>query len=197
MKNIQITSAAPPFDDPRHGAPAVRVLAYVGAMRLLKRQICGLDKKTWNDVLHVLRKAGVASLASAGSLSPESLQRVYDAIEESPMPKTEWTPIRDVLGDEVLRRLLEISKASLQRYASGERGTPAYVADRLHLIALIVSDLAGSYNEFGIRRWFDRPRVQLEGKSPAETLAKAPHGDVNAARRVRELAASAIGVGAT
>jgi len=31
--------------------------------------------------------------------------------------------------------------------------------------------LRGSYNAFGIRRWWDRPRVQLDGQTPAQAWA--------------------------
>ena len=44
------------------------------------------------------------------------------------------------------------------------------VAERLHWIAMVTSDLAGSYNEFGIRRWFERPRSQLNGRSARQLL---------------------------
>ncbi len=33
-----------------------------------------------------------------------------------------------------------------------------------------LSGLAGAYNGFGIRRWFERPRAQLDGRSPREVL---------------------------
>jgi len=94
-------------------------------------------------------------------------------------------------------RFLDISKPSLQRYASGERTTPQDVAERLHALALIVSDLAGTYNEFGIRRWFERPRAQLGERSPAAMLKRGWTPDEESARRVRALAASLSGAGAT
>jgi hypothetical protein len=37
------------------------------------------------------------------------------------------------------------------------------VAERLHWLAMVVADLAGSYNALGIRRWFERPRALLGG----------------------------------
>ncbi len=44
------------------------------------------------------------------------------------------------------------------------------MALRAHLVARIVGDLAGSYNERGVRRWFERPRTQLSGRAPEEIL---------------------------
>ena len=55
--------------------------------------------------------------------------------------------------------------------------------------AMVVADLAGAYNDFGIRRWFERPRSQLDGKSPRQTLGAAWTPEDAAAARVRALAA--------
>jgi hypothetical protein len=61
----------------------------------------------------------------------------------------------------------------------------------------LVSDLAGSYNEFGIRRWFGRPRSQLGGRSPSVVLKRGWSPDDDDIRRVRGLAAALVGAGAT
>ena len=68
------------------------------------------------------------------------------------------------------------------------RTTPDKVADRLHLLALVVDGLAGSYNDYGIRRWFERPRVQLDGRAPGEVLHGSWSSEDPGPRRVRELA---------
>lgn len=52
------------------------------------------------------------------------------AIEESPLPGQEWVPIADLLGDDLLARLLGISVSSLVRYRRGDRPTPDAVAER-------------------------------------------------------------------
>jgi uncharacterized protein (DUF2384 family) len=105
--------------------------------------------------------------------------------------------MRELLGDEMLEKLLGVSRQSIHRYSSGERATPQEVAERLHVLALIVSDLAGSYNEFGIRRWFGRPRSQLGGRSPSVVLKRGFRPDDDDIRRVRGLAAALVGAGAT
>jgi hypothetical protein len=44
---------------------------------------------------------------------------------------------------------------------------------RLSLLVLgIMNDLGGSYNEDGIKRWFERPRTALSGLSPDEVLTR-------------------------
>ena len=101
--------------------------------------------------------------------------------------------MRGVFGDEFLVESLGIAASSMRRYASGERATPDEVGARLHWLAMVVADLAGAYNDLGIRRWFARPRSQLEGRSPRQTLGVAWKPEAAAAARVRALAAALAG----
>lgn len=89
--------------------------------------------------------------------------------------------------------MVGISTSSLTRYRAGERATPDLVAARLHVVAMIVSDLIGSYNDFGIRRWFQRPRKALDGKSPKEVLSRGWTPEDRDVRRVRDLARMLLG----
>ncbi len=98
----------------------------------------------------------------------------------------------DTLGED-LARLLNISPSSLARYRSGERVTPDIVAARLHFIAMVVSELAGSYNNFGIRRWFKRHRSALKDKSPEQILSGDWTVDREEVVHVRDLARSLLG----
>ena len=136
----------------------------------------------------------------AGDLDPATAKRMeavvgelLDALGQSPAPSSEWTTMREVLGDESLCRLVGVSDTSLRRYASNGRTTPQAVEERLHWLAMVVADLSGAYNAFGIRRWFERPRPQLGGKSPREVLGDDWHVDSPAAERVRLLAAALSG----
>ncbi len=115
------------------------------------------------------------------------LGRLNEALEVSAAPAAEWPSIRPVFGDETLGGLLEIAPISLRRYAEGERATPDAVAARLHWLALVVADLAGAYNDFGMRRWFERPRSQLGGRSPRQALGPGSSPDDAAALQVRAL----------
>ncbi len=118
----------------------------------------------------------------------DGLNLLNEALEASATPATEWPAMRGVFGDETLIRLLGVGASSLRRYAGGERATPDEVAARLHWLAMVVADLAGAYNDFGIRRWFERPRSQLGGKSPRQTLGPGWSPDDAAVARVRALA---------
>jgi hypothetical protein len=154
--------------------------------------------------LHVLSDAGLSRGSVAAFLAakptPQSLGVVLDdaldALENNPMPATEWAAVRHVLGDELLGSIADVSSTSMRRYATGERPTPDDVAARLHFVALVNADLAGSYNELGVRRWWQRPRSQLAGLSPIEALGESWDPDKSeSASTVRALAASLAGAG--
>lgn len=89
---------------------------------------------------------------------------------------------------EDLGSLLGVSASSVQRYAAGTRATPDDVALRLHWLALVVADLSGSYNSFGIRRWFQRPRSRLKGSAPSGVLTEGWDPEDSDARAVADLA---------
>src|ERR671930_296716 len=90
-----------------------------------------------------------------------------------------------------------VSVTSLKRYVSGERDTPDPVAARLHWLALIVGDLAGSYNDIGIRRWFQRKRTRLDGRAPIAFLKGDWDPDEEGPRRMRQLASELVSLSAT
>lgn len=125
----------------------------------------------------------------------KSLIALMEEVEGSPTPETAWKPMREALGDDLLADLLGISPSSLHRYGGGNRRTPDDVAARLHSVALITADLAGGYNEYGIRRWFRRPRTALGGRTPAEVLRNAEDIDAPDVRKVAGLAAWLVGAG--
>ena len=62
---------------------------------------------------------------------------------------------------------------------------------------MLCADLRAGYNDYGIRRWFVRPRPSLEGAAVADLLGPAWDPDGPAAARTRELAASVLSIGAT
>ncbi len=183
---------------------AVRIATRAEAMGLLGP---GLERERMidlvGDAFDALARVGiarreVASLergAEPGEVA-DTVARVAQALEASPHPDTEWSALTARLGDELLARLCQVSLSSLARYAGGVRATPDPVAHRLHHVALVVADLAGSYNDRGIRRWFDRPRPQLGGVTPAALLGGDWDPDDNGPRRVADLAAALVGAGA-
>jgi uncharacterized protein (DUF2384 family) len=203
MKDIRLESMSAPFSESGAGPAAARVIAFAATTGLLENvSVRALDMPTWETVLKRLRDLGIGKIQGTattgrrdmrGEELSRAIQMIYNAIEASPMPSSEWTSMRALLKDDLLERVLNVSRQSIQRYAAGDRQTPQAVADRLHAIALIASDLAGSYNEFGIRRWFERPRTQLSGKAPVAILKGDWDPDADNPRKVRELAAALSG----
>lgn len=118
--------------------------------------------------------------------------QLQDAIYSSPLPSQEWGPLLEILGDNLLGALTGVSASSMYRYKSAERPTPDPVAARLHFTALLVADLRGSYNDFGVHRWFQRARAQLHGKTPLQMLEKDWTPDGQGAMAVKELAAALL-----
>jgi uncharacterized protein (DUF2384 family) len=133
--------------------------------------------------------------------SPEDLladlRRIEHAIESSPVPERELPRLREVLGTELIEQLVRVAPATLRRYLAGERTVPDDVAERAHLVALVVNELVGSYNDRGVRRWFERARPQLGGKAPRSLLPKGWSPDDDGPQQVLALARSLTQVGAT
>ena len=114
-----------------------------------------------------------------------------------PTLASEWRGVNRVLGGDVLARLLGISSSSVRRYLSGSRATPDEIAARLHFLALVIGDLAGAYNDFGVRRWFQRPRKLLGSRCPAQLLSGTWRPEDPGPQRVRDLAAALVYAPAT
>jgi hypothetical protein len=153
-----------------------------------------------------VRRAGIATAAADELHNVEApnasevaalLETLIKALEASPVPKFEWASLGRVFGAEDLSTLINVSVSSLKRYQSGDRDTPDDVAARLHFLALVVGDLAGSYNDIGVRRWFQRKRTLLDGRAPAALLKGNWDPDDEGPMRVRELARELIALSAT
>ena len=115
----------------------------------------------------------------------------------SPVQGAEWPALHRVLGPDLLARLLDVSVASLHRYLSGVSRTPDDVAGRLRALAQMVANLAGAYDDAGIRRWFVRPRAVLQNRAPAGILTAGWRPEDPAPRQVRDLAVSLTAFPAT
>lgn len=209
MAQLQFTAVSPPLDRPGVGTLAARILSFAATMDLADDLPPVLTLNY--DVLLEGAKRLVTATGAGGvtlvrlqehgaddaSRLRDLLSHLYEDLESSPAPDIEWRPVHGLLGSALLADLLGVSTSSIERYESGERQTPDPVADRLHFLALTLSDLAGAYNPFGIRRWFDRPRTTLGGKSPKDALAGEWTSDSQPAHRVRSLAESLTAAPAT
>lgn len=185
--------------------PAVALLRRAVALGLLDEDelITHLDVDLLRRIAKQASAAGIGQDASFAILRSPSrpdrlgplIARLNEALQESPAPDREAPELLRVLPREDLAALTGTSNVSLGRYLAGSRVWPDDLAARVHWLALVVSDLAGAYNAFGIRRWFGRERTQLGGRSPRQALGANWDPADPEVERVRELAASLAGVG--
>lgn len=204
---IRIASIDAPLNTAGLRGPALDLVRRALAVGLLRdRPLIGkLDLDLLRGIAREASAAGVgrdAALELLGKPSPRHLgsviERLDEALASSPMPERELAVLLDVFDIDQLAALLDTSAVSLRRYVAGTRTVPDALAARIHWLALVSSDLAGAYNALGIRRWFDRPRTQLDGKSPRQLLGRGWDADDPRADRVRALAAALAGpAGAT
>jgi hypothetical protein len=193
-------------------APSVRLLAVeawrrAAAMGLLLED--GEGRLRSSDVARLVQRVREAGIGRAPALRFDNvevpsaeevaamLRLMIAALEDSPVAKFEWPAVARIFEPEQLAALLGISLSSLRRYHGGARETPDDVAARLHHLALIAGDLAGAYNEVGIRRWFDRKRAALGGQAPAALLAGEWNPDDEGPQKVRALAQALVTLSAT
>ena len=197
---IQIESAKAPFTSPRLVFQAVTALGRADAMGLLPadEHIQTLDLSSFRKAVRHIHRAGIARniqldlINPSGSDLERTLEHLNLALEESPAPEFEWSRLMDVLGLELLSRLLGISATGIRRYKAAARSTPDDVAERLHFLSLIVGDLAGAYNEIGIRQWFERKRAQLDGRAPLDWLKARWKPTEPGPQRIQELARALV-----
>jgi len=205
---IQIESITAPFTSPRIAFQAVTALGRADAMGLLpaNEHIETLDLPSFRKAIRHIHRAGIArniqldignNPANSGLELERTIERLNLALEESPVPEFEWNRLTDVLGLELLSRLLGISPSSVRRYKAAARSTPDDVAERLHFLSLIVGDLSGAYNEIGVRQWFGRKRAQLDGRTPLEWLKARWKPTQPGPRRVQDLARALVASSAT
>ena len=202
---IQIESARAPFTSPRLAFQAMTALGRADAMGLLPadEHIQTLDLISFRKAVRHILRAGIARniqldlTDASGSNLERTLEHLNMALEESPVPEFEWNRLAEVLGLELLGRLLGISATSIRRYRANARTTPDEVAERLHFLSLVVGDLAGAYNEIGMRQWFERKRSQLDGRTPLDFLKGRWKPAQPGPRRVQDLARALVASPAT
>jgi uncharacterized protein (DUF2384 family) len=205
MSHVQ--SVEDPFTKAEIVGPTLGMLKRAGAMGLLTKTITRLDLPALREVVGACRKAGIARepgpatrFLRTGS-APEDVDSgellrfiriLTEALEESPAPPYEWKRLTSLFQSEQeeLAEILGISLSSLRRYSSKQRETPDDVAGRLHYLALVTGDLAGAYNDLGVRNWFRRKRVLLDGKAPKDLLGDDWRPGDPGPERVRALARS-------
>jgi len=206
MAAIRLSTIEQPLDDPALMGPTIDLLRRALALGLL-----GKDEPVERlDLALVRRIAREASNAGIGQDSAIALlhgdharerlamliRRLDDAMTASPLPDRELPGLLRVFDREAIADLTGTSGVSLGRYQVGARKWPDLLAARIHWLALVLADLGGAYNDFGMRRWFERKRTQLGGRSPREVLGSDWDPVDPDVEQVRALAATLAGAGA-
>jgi hypothetical protein len=201
---IQIATIESPLNRPALLGPAVGLVRRALALGLLRdrERIERLDLDLLRGIAREATSAGIghdAALSLFDRPTParlgSAIARLDDALSGSPLPERELARLSAVLDLDQLAGLAGASEVSLRRYAAGSRAVPDDVAARIHWLALVAADLAGAYNAVGVRRWFERPRSQLGGRTPRQVLRRGWSPDDPSVQRVRELAAAVAGAG--
>lgn len=204
MTVIQIDAIDAPLNRPGLLGPAVGLVRRAMALGLLRdrREVHRLDLELLRGIARAASAEGIghdAALDLLGQGTPSRLGRAIGRLDEalraSPLPAREFRQLFEIFDVDQLARLIGTSPVSLRRYAAGTRAVPDQVAARVHWLALVVSDLAGAYNQIGVRRWFERPRSQLDGRSPRDVLGNGWQPDDEDVEAARLLAAALAGAG--
>jgi hypothetical protein len=203
VTEIQIVSIDAPLTRQSLLAKAFGLVLRATAVGLLsgRDRIDRLDLDLLREIARNAAAAGIgkdAALAMLDSdLSPTRLATLIGRLDEaligSPLPDRELRQLRQTFELDQLATLLGTSEVSLRRYLAGSRDVPDAVALRAHWLALVVADLGGAYNQIGVRRWFERPRAQLDGHSPREALGANWTPDGAPATAIQHLAAALVG----
>jgi hypothetical protein len=181
MSRLRLRSAQAPLDDPQVAYQAARVLGHLEAMGLLPdtREITDLNVGLLRGALENASEAGLpVDLVQfdIGLKGPSSLPEYLDTLEatvENNPTTTELPSVAMWLGPDLSSDLVGIARSSLNRYLTNRRSVPDEVAWRAHQTCLLIGDLAGSYNEVGMRRWMTRGRRELDGMTPIDAVNKA------------------------
>jgi hypothetical protein len=208
MAAIRLDTIEQPLDDPALVGLTIDLLRRALALGLLGQDeaVERLDLELVQRIAREASRAGIGQDAAIALLhgdqaqAPDGLatliRRLDEAMTASPLPDRELPELLRVFEREALANLTGTSSVSLGRYQVGSRKWPDLLAARIHWLALVLADLGGAYNDFGMRRWFERKRTQLGGRSPREVLGDDWDPADPDVEQVRALAAALAGAGA-
>lgn len=178
------------LDTARAAVVATRLAESMGLFtRPRERRV---DQGLLAEVLAAAASAGIAEdlVLRRDATNPEdaTIRALLAALLASPHPASEIPTLVSIFGFPWLERLAGVSEASLRRYGAESRTTPDDVARRIHFATIVVAILRGSFNEFGIRRWFERAHPALDAHPPADLLKPGFDPDDAGARAILDAA---------
>jgi transcriptional regulator with XRE-family HTH domain len=109
------------------------------------------------SIRHIVRDALDEDLP----LNPDDGRAVLGLLEKS-LPR---------VPKKQIARLVGVDERTLQRWATGKART----SRRLYLVAKLVSLLKDAWTPEGVVAWFDRPRAELDERSPLDVIENADY----------------------
>jgi len=178
------------LDAARAGVVATRLAQMMGVFD--RPRGARIDRALIGTAIEAAAQAGLAEQVAARDDAAEPGERTIlaflEALRNSPRPAGEIPTLAAIFGYASLGQLVGTSEPSLRRYAAEDRTTPDAIAQRIHFLAELVAILRGSFNEFGIRRWFERSHPALDRRAPATLLRGEFDPSDTAARATLEAA---------
>jgi len=119
--------------------------------------------------------------------SPEFLKQAIAAIHRQLLGEL-VTTLRADRANRLFGR--GYAEAALMQKAAGKAPISEELAAKVRFLATVVRHLEGGYDNEGVNAWFERPRVQLGGRSPVQVLTESWDPAGKDAQSILELARS-------
>ncbi len=87
------------------------------------------------------------------------------------VPAARVASLAAVLSTPMLAALLGMPEEGLHAWIAEAEPVPDAALARLAFLEELTGRLSGRHDELGVRRWFERPRAELNGRSPRDMLA--------------------------
>lgn len=79
--------------------------------------------------------------------------------------------LNDVLGTDLLSKILNRKQAALKKYLSSPHKIPTQAEDRINFLTAIVRNRDVIYSHLAIRQWLQKEHPKLGGKRPLDLLS--------------------------
>lgn len=123
-----------------------------------------------------LAEGGLLDVADRALIEAEAVRHVVrDLLDEQPPVelREEGATIRmleDWLPSLTVGQLSELTNMSVRQLQRRRRDGGGFSSPRLQLVARLVAILRHAWTDRGVHAWFERPRPELDGKSPVDLL---------------------------
>ena len=190
--------------DPTIAFIAIAITVKARTLGLISVEIdtLSLDTDNFSNILRAICSAGFKMEIPVDQLfeyAPEKILNLLDKlereIETKPLPELDLKVLLNIFGLVQTSALLGVEE--LRRYLDEPSELSQASKERAHYLAMIISDLTGSYTQSGIQKWFQRKRTTLNNVAPLDLLKGNWTIADSDSIKVRQLAAALVTLGAT